>query len=110
MPDAQRTRSLACKVKNARKQVTTGTPKQPAFPARWFTAYGVLSPVSGLIATVTLRSSPQGLIPASGDQDHTISPSALTSFVSRCDARPPHPPPRFVTIGRNVPPGGSRMR
>jgi hypothetical protein len=28
--------------------VTTGTPNIPAFPARWFTAYGALSPVSGL--------------------------------------------------------------
>jgi hypothetical protein len=24
--------------------VTTGTPNDPAFPARWFTAYFVLSP------------------------------------------------------------------
>jgi hypothetical protein len=48
MPDAQRTRSLACEVKSARKQVTTGTPNMPAFPARRVTAYGALSPVSGL--------------------------------------------------------------
>jgi len=28
--------------------VTTGTPNIPAFPARWFTVYAALSPVSGL--------------------------------------------------------------
>jgi hypothetical protein len=32
MPDALRTRSLACEVKNARKQVTTGTPTQSGIP------------------------------------------------------------------------------
>ena len=52
MPDAQRTRSLACEVKSARKQVTTGTPNMPAFPARRFTAYSVLSPAIGLLVTV----------------------------------------------------------
>jgi hypothetical protein len=34
--------------KKARKQVTTGTPKHPAFPARWFSAYGALSRGAGL--------------------------------------------------------------
>jgi hypothetical protein len=32
MPGAKRTRSLACKSKKARKQVTTSTPDHPAFP------------------------------------------------------------------------------
>jgi hypothetical protein len=40
----QRTHPQPCvQWKKARKQVTTGTPKHPAFPARWFTAYGALS-------------------------------------------------------------------
>jgi hypothetical protein len=62
----------------------------PAFPARWVTAYFVLSSVTGLFATVDLRNddasqpgwvdaSPQGLTPASGRQDHTTSPSATVS-------------------------------
>jgi hypothetical protein len=28
----------------------------PAFPAQWFTAYFVLSPVTGFVVTVALRS------------------------------------------------------
>jgi len=36
MPGAERTRSLACKSKKARKQVTTVAPGNPAFPAQWF--------------------------------------------------------------------------
>jgi len=43
MPGVGRTRSLACEWKKARKQVTTGTPDSPAFPARRFTAYRALS-------------------------------------------------------------------
>jgi hypothetical protein len=35
-------------LRKARKQVTTGTPHDPTFPAQWVTAYDVLSPVSGL--------------------------------------------------------------
>jgi len=44
----------------------------------------------------------QDLIPASGDQDHTPSPSASTHIVC-APSRPSHPASRFVTIGRNVP-------
>jgi hypothetical protein len=32
-------------MKKARKQVTKGTPKHPAFPAQWFDGLYVLSPV-----------------------------------------------------------------
>jgi hypothetical protein len=60
----------------------------PAFPARWVTAYFVLSPVTGLFATVAFRIDDTSqtrlgrmhlrktLTPASGRQDHTTSPSA----------------------------------
>ena len=45
----QRTHPQPCvQVKKERKQLTTGTPSFTAFPAQWVTAYGVLSPVSGL--------------------------------------------------------------
>jgi hypothetical protein len=46
-----------------------------------FTAYNALSPVTGFLATVTSRVLPQSLTPASGRQDHTISPSASAPFV-----------------------------
>ena len=43
-----------------------------------FTAYFVLSPVTGFLATVIVakRILPQNLTPAPGRQDHTTSPSA----------------------------------
>jgi hypothetical protein len=41
-----------------------------------FTAYSVLSPVNGFVATVAARILPRDLTPASGRQDHTTSPYA----------------------------------
>jgi hypothetical protein len=64
----------------ARKQVTTGTPKQPAFPAR-LTAYGALSPVSGLFSHRRPKIITRDLIPASGDQDHASLPYASAALV-----------------------------
>jgi hypothetical protein len=81
----------------ARKQRQV-QPEQPAFPAQWFYGLYVLSSVRRLLATVALRYVPQGLIPASGDQDHTISQSAPASHVRRQGSRPPHPTPTPVTI------------
>ena len=49
MPGVQRARSLACKMKKAHERSHHGhTGYHPAFPAQWFTAYFVLSPVIGL--------------------------------------------------------------
>jgi hypothetical protein len=82
MPDAQRTRSLACKVKNARKQVTTGTPDSPAFPARWVTAYPALSPVSGLDShrrSVKRLTKLDSSVGESGPRGFAVRPSALVS-------------------------------
>jgi hypothetical protein len=80
-----RTRSLACKRKNARKQVTTGTPKQSGIPcAMVYGLYRALLGVPGLIAPVASRNVSQSLTSASGGQDHTISPSA-----SACSSRAP---------------------
>src|SRR5713226_1149259 len=102
---------------------TTGsTGITPAFPAQWFTAYFVLSPVTGLFCHRRLTdirriqpgwaaAPPQDLTPASGCQDHTTSPSATCIVRLRaglsltgtppCDhlcaptlPRPPHPAPR----------------
>jgi hypothetical protein len=49
-----------------------------------FTAYFVLSPVTGFLATVTsLGLILRNLAPAPGRQDHTTSPSATITLVSR---------------------------
>jgi hypothetical protein len=48
-----------------------------------FTAYSVLSPVTGFVATVAMRIAPHDLTPASGRQNHTPSPSASAALVSR---------------------------
>ena len=52
--------------------------------------------VPGLLAPVALRYVPQDLIPASGDQDHTLLLVREAAFVGalkpRCtSSRPPHP-------------------
>jgi hypothetical protein len=48
------------------------------------------------------NSSSANLIPASGDQDHTISPHAWAALVSRCQKRPSHPAPN-VRDDRDTP-------
>ena len=71
----------------------------PAFPARQFTAYVVLSSVRRASGHRRLAFVTRDLIPASGDRDRTISPSArmlssarqalsiLTSTASRLHVR-----------------------
>ena len=55
--------------------------------------YGLyaLSPVTGFLATVAGGIASTDLIPASGDQDHTISPSAKASTRLTPPSRPSHP-------------------
>jgi hypothetical protein len=67
-------------------ETTGSTGNTPAFPAQWFTAYSALSPVTGLfchrrLSRELLRA--KNLAPASGRQDHTTSPSASATLVSR---------------------------
>jgi hypothetical protein len=87
-----------------RTQVITGTPKHPAFPARWFTAYGALSPGCRLDSP-----RPPGLLNPELDLSvgrpgpHAFARPLMASLVSRRRLRPSHSAPRFVTIGRNVP-------
>src|SRR5260370_2004588 len=98
-PGARCTRGLACKMhirKCTRAYRFSGG--IPAFPARWFTAYFALSPVTGFLATVPLRILPQSLAPALGRQDHTTSPSAISCARQSQLTRPPHPVPTFVTM------------
>ena len=53
-PGARCTRGLACIcAQKARTRAYRSSGEHPAFPAQWFTAYFVLSPVNGFIATVT---------------------------------------------------------
>ena len=68
-------------------RVTTGTADiTPAFPAQWFTAYSVLSPVNQHLPpsfSQRLWSFRDNLAPASARQDHTTSPSASVPLVSQ---------------------------
>jgi hypothetical protein len=88
MPGAQCARTLACKLKKAHERSHHGhTGNTRHSPRDGFTAYNVLSPVTGLFchrrhAGLTLRN----LTPASGRQDHTTSPSALVSLVNDTSA------------------------
>jgi hypothetical protein len=50
------------------------------------TVSSVISPVTGLFATVLGGITPAKLTPASGRQDHTTSPSAETPFVKSAAA------------------------
>jgi hypothetical protein len=53
MPGARCTRGLACKMhKRKRTRAYRFSGGNPTFPAQWFTAYTVLSPVIGFLATV----------------------------------------------------------
>ena len=76
--------------------------RHPAFPAQWFTAYSVLSPVNGSFATVAawisrsirrIDALPRDLTPAPRRQDHTTSPYASRALVLhtfRVHRIPPH--------------------
>ena len=76
MPGVLRARSLACRMKKAYELATTGTPKRSGIPcAMVVRLIRDLPGVPGLLATAA-RNRLASWIPASGDQDHTISPSA----------------------------------
>jgi hypothetical protein len=108
MPGARRTHCLACKTKR-RTQANTGTPKSLRHSLRNGLRLIARSPRStGLVSPRRLPIISTDLIPASGDQDHTPSPSASTRIVCALP-RPPQPASRFVTIGRNVPPSGGGL-
>src|SRR3954465_10165376 len=79
----------------AHEQVTTVTPERPGIPyAMVLTVSFVLSRVTGLVCHPRWTELPPcDLMPASGHQDHTTSPSASARFVTRAIWRPPHPVP-----------------
>jgi hypothetical protein len=86
-PGARCTRGLVCKMhKRIRTRAYRFSGGIPAFPAQWFTAYSVLSPVNGLCCHRRCAGIPRNLTPASRRQDHTISPSASVPFVNGTSA------------------------
>ncbi len=93
--------------------VTTGSAGSSGTPCAM--GYGLYRALPGdhrLVATVVREINPATLAPASERQDHTTSPSASATFVSRALRVHRIPAPRIVTIGRNVPlhRGGMRER
>ena len=95
MPGARCARSLACKNKKHTSIVTTVTPGIPGIPrAMVLTVSFVLSPVTGLCCHRRLADRSANLMPASGHQNHTTSPSASRAVRQKHDQRPPHPAPR----------------
>src|SRR5207248_10908465 len=71
--------AVSCaKVRKKGAHEHTGSAEAVRHPLRnGFTAYFVLSPVSGLFCHRHLRKHPTGLAPASRRQDHMTSPYAL---------------------------------
>jgi hypothetical protein len=79
MPGARCARSRVCDGRKRKAHALVRSHRNhPAFPARWFTAYSALSPVTGLSCHRRYAgfASQRNLMPASGHQDHTTSPSA----------------------------------
>src|SRR6266702_7140113 len=69
-----------CTEESAHEHTGSAETLRPS-PRNGFTAYSALSPVTGFLATVASRALPQNLTPASGRQNHTISPYASAPFV-----------------------------
>jgi hypothetical protein len=92
------TPAASCAKVESTRVVTTGTPKQSGIPcAMVLTAYP-RALVSGLDSHRRQPVIAASLIPASGDQDHTTSPSATCRARLAQPVRPSHPGPRFLTI------------
>jgi hypothetical protein len=94
-PGVRCTRGLVCNMHKKRTRAYRFSGGNPAFPAQWVTAYSALSPVTGLSCHRHPREVllPVNLTPASGRQDHTASPSARVTLVSR-NSRVHRIPPR----------------
>ena len=78
-------------MKKAHELVTTGSTEQSGFPRAMVLRLIPRSPRGpGFLAPVALRSS-KNLVPASGHQDHTTSPSAMVAARLAASLRPSHP-------------------
>jgi len=85
MPGARRTHSLACEIKKAHEQVTTGTAGFTRHsPRNGFNSLFRALPGDRACLPPSLANKSANLTPASGRQDHTASPSAAATLVSRC--------------------------
>ena len=111
MPDARCTRSLVCAMGNkyAHEYSQQVHRNHPAFPAQWFTAYTVLSPVIGILDTVAAEMSSLPGASEIRQLDASVEASGPHVFTVRLKhprqehhPRPPHPSPASVTL-RNAP-------
>jgi hypothetical protein len=102
MPGAPRTRSLACEKWKARKQVTTGSPKQSGIPCAMVLRLIPRSPRRSGFLSPSPRNAKhcRELTPASRRQDHMASPSARGAFVFRAARVHRIPRSTFVTIAK----------
>ena len=110
-PDAGRTRGPCVQrrcASCARKQ-RQGSRNSRHSPHNGFTAYTWSPRCAGLSGHRRLAFATRDLIPASGNRDRTISPSA-SAHSSRAPQRPSHPATRQVTIGLNAPLAGRDRR
>ena len=99
MPGARCTRSLVCKGRKHTSSHHRLTGSVRLSLRNGFTAYFVLSPVTGLSCHRHLVGQiPRNLTPASGRQDHTTSPSAPAPLVLRHHRVHRIPCPTSVTI------------
>jgi hypothetical protein len=94
-----RPRAARAEIVVERTRVVRSHRNHPAFPTQWFTAYTVLSPVIGFLATVAGGVASTDLTPASGCQDHTSSPSASSTLV-RSTIRVHRIPPRAGDVAQ----------
>jgi hypothetical protein len=99
MPGTRCTRSLACEIKKHTSKSPQDQTESADIPcAMVLTAYSALFPVTGLSCHRRPRFVFADLASASGCQNHTPSPYANASVVSRKElrlmlSRPPHPAP-----------------
>ena len=109
MPDAQSTRSRACRIDSTRVSHHRYTGSEPAFPARWF--YGFLRALPGdraLLPPSPLRSlllkDLNASVGASGPHDFAVRESIVRprNELRSTPSRPPHPMPN-VRDDRDTP-------
>jgi hypothetical protein len=103
MPGDRLTRSSACKNRKHADKSTTGSPKQSGIPCAMVLRLPSCSPRRpGFFVSVigAMRSIAANLTSASGYQDPTTSPSAVSPLVSRQHRVHRIPRPTFVTIAK----------
>src|SRR5437899_12675019 len=82
VPAAPAVSRAICAKENAHEHTGSAETLRPSL-RNGFTAYSELSPVNGSFATVVSGTLPANLTPAPRRQDHTTSPYAQATHVSR---------------------------